>query len=200
MKIWLTSDTHYFHRNVIKYCNRPFVSVEEMNQALIDNWNSLVQPDDLVYHLGDFAFCGIERAKNILSQLNGTKICIRGNHDQSPERMKKMGFSAVYEKMELEIEGISLILSHFPYAPTEREKLIHRLKNFWKFWRKKKYMDLRYMDLRPKNEGKWLIHGHSHNPPERRLRKRMIDVGVDANHYHPIALEEIMAIIKNSNN
>ena len=53
--IWFTSDTHFSHCNIIKYCNRPFKDVDEMNKILIQNWNNVVRPDDIVWHLGDFA-------------------------------------------------------------------------------------------------------------------------------------------------
>ena len=80
-KIFITSDTHFSHKNIIKYCNRPFSSVEEMNSVLTDNWNSIVSKDDLVIHLGDFSFGRtIESIKNHLDKLNGNKILILGNH------------------------------------------------------------------------------------------------------------------------
>ena len=60
-KIFWTSDSHYFHNNILKYCNRPFGSVEAMNEALVANWNSVVKPDDHVYHLGDFCFGNVEK-------------------------------------------------------------------------------------------------------------------------------------------
>lgn len=56
MNIFVTSDTHFNHKNIIKYCNRPFKDVEEMNEAIINNWNNLVTNDDVIYHLGDFGF------------------------------------------------------------------------------------------------------------------------------------------------
>jgi calcineurin-like phosphoesterase family protein len=55
-KVWFTSDSHASHRNIIKYCNRPFKSVEEMNAKLIENWNALIEPGGLTFHLGDFCF------------------------------------------------------------------------------------------------------------------------------------------------
>src|SRR5215469_5536961 len=80
--IYITSDEHYAHSNIIKYCNRPFIHTYEMEKGLIANHNSVVKSNDVVYHLGDFSF---DREKNkikyILSQLNGTNYLIAGNHD-----------------------------------------------------------------------------------------------------------------------
>ena len=56
--IFFTSDTHFDHKNILRFCNRPWETVEEMNQGLIDNWNSVVGPDDIVFHLGDVSFGG----------------------------------------------------------------------------------------------------------------------------------------------
>src|SRR4051812_42588376 len=83
---WFTSDTHYHHKNIIKYSNRPFANVQEMNEAIINNFNSVVKPGDLVYHLGDFGFCTIDQADQILSRLNGRKYFIWGNHDKILEK------------------------------------------------------------------------------------------------------------------
>ena len=70
-RIWFTSDTHWGHRNVIKFCNRPWKTVKEMDEALIENWKSAVSKDDIVFHLGDFAFAPNWRWKKLLSRLNG---------------------------------------------------------------------------------------------------------------------------------
>jgi calcineurin-like phosphoesterase family protein len=196
--IFFTSDSHFWHRNVIRLCGRPYAAIEEMNQDLIRNWNSRVQDGDLVYHLGDFAFCGTNKMKEILAQLKGTKILVLGNHDQSANRMKKVGFDVVIASGEFKYKDFTFLLSHYPYAPTKWQTRVYKLKNFWKFWRKKKYMNLRYLNLRPQNNGMWLLHGHSHNKPERRVRGRQIDVGVDANGYAPISIDEILQIVVNS--
>jgi calcineurin-like phosphoesterase family protein len=79
MDIWFTSDTHYGHANVIEYCKRPFKDVQEMNEALIENFNSLVKPEDEVYHLGDFSFS--RDPYRVASRLNGRIHLILGNHD-----------------------------------------------------------------------------------------------------------------------
>lgn len=75
MTIFFTADTHFGDAGIIKSCNRPFKTVEEMNKTLIDNWNSLVRKEDIVYHLGDFGDTGF------LNKLSGNMIFIRGNHD-----------------------------------------------------------------------------------------------------------------------
>lgn len=80
-KIWFIADSHFSHKNVIDYCNRPFCSVEEMNGALIHNWNKIVKNNDRVFMLGDFALCGKDKIIEIGQQLNGRKILIMGNHE-----------------------------------------------------------------------------------------------------------------------
>lgn len=80
-KAWFTSDLHFWHKNICKYCNRPFETTEEMNQALINNWNSVVKEDDIVFVLGDMGFCGYDKLEPLMSQLNGKKYLIQGNHD-----------------------------------------------------------------------------------------------------------------------
>ena len=83
-KIFVTSDQHFDHENIIKYCNRPFRSVEEMNNTLLNNWNSSVSNDDTVYFLGDLAFGRGSRSTNYwLKQLKGKIIFIKGSHDKS---------------------------------------------------------------------------------------------------------------------
>jgi len=76
-----TSDTHFGHEAILGLCERPFSSVAEMDAAMVDAWNSVVRPQDIVYHLGDFAFGGPAHAKQIFRRLNGRKALILGNHD-----------------------------------------------------------------------------------------------------------------------
>lgn len=77
--IWVTSDTH--HANIIKYCNRPFSSVEEMNETIIENWNKVVSKGDIVYHLGDFALGDKSLIPDFIRRLTGHISFIMGNHD-----------------------------------------------------------------------------------------------------------------------
>lgn len=80
--IYLISDSHFNHKNIIDYEERPFDSVEKMNQHMIEQWNKTISNKDTVYHLGDFAWGNKEEVSKILSQLNGSKILIMGNHDR----------------------------------------------------------------------------------------------------------------------
>jgi len=105
MTIFLISDTHLNHKNIIKYCNRPFTSVEEMNDVIVKNWNSVVKEDDTVHFLGDLCFPrGYKTAEWWLSQLNGKiNATIKGNHD-------KKGIDSYF----LEYKGYTFKLVHFP--------------------------------------------------------------------------------------
>ena len=112
MKLYVTSDTHFNHKNIIKYCNRPFNDVYEMNETLINNWNSVVTPEDIIYHLGDFGFGTKEELQEIFDRLNGYKYLIMGNHDRkSKTYYQGLGFIKVYKtKYELD----KYVLSHYP--------------------------------------------------------------------------------------
>ena len=96
MKFFIISDTHFGHESVIKYCNRPFSSVEEMDATLIKNWNETVSNRDTVLHLGDFGFGKKEYIREIIGKLNGKKILIKGNHDNWTDAFyKDAGFHTV---------------------------------------------------------------------------------------------------------
>lgn len=85
--VLFTSDTHFGHAAVINLCSRPFTSVDEMDQEMIERWNAAVRPSDTVWHLGDFAHkCRPDRINWIFSRLNGTKHLIVGNHDKRPAK------------------------------------------------------------------------------------------------------------------
>ena len=81
MDIWLTADTHFDHFQIIEYESRPFNTPIEMTDSLIENWNSVVKPNDLIFHIGDVFFCNAKRMEIISSKLNGRKILVEGNHD-----------------------------------------------------------------------------------------------------------------------
>ena len=95
-KIFIISDTHFGHENIIKYCNRPFKDVKEMDETLIKNWNEVVSNKDTVLHLGDFGLGNKEYIASIVNRLNGKKILILGNHDNwSEQTYRDMGFHIV---------------------------------------------------------------------------------------------------------
>ena len=88
MNYWWTSDYHFSHANIIRYCNRPFETVEEMNEVIIRKHNERVKPEDTVFFLGDFIFKGgkeggEERYREFERKLNGKFIFIKGNHDRN---------------------------------------------------------------------------------------------------------------------
>ena len=114
MKKWFISDTHFSHNNIIKYAGRPFANVDEMNQALINNWNQSVGEDDQVFFLGDFGLGDIDHLQSICSQLNGHKICILGNHDKNASWMNRVGFDVVLESAFLKIGRHLVELIHIP--------------------------------------------------------------------------------------
>ena len=111
---FVIADTHFGHKNVIEYENRPFSSIEEMDNAMINNWNKVVGGDDIVYVLGDFSFYGIDKTSKILKQLNGVKKLVMGNHDRgrSAAWLRKAGFNEVYDTSIVLNEF--LVLSHKP--------------------------------------------------------------------------------------
>jgi len=128
--IFFTADHHFNHKNIIRFCNRPFKTLKEMDEALIDNWNSVVEPEDIVYHLGDFSFSDPQR---YLQRLNGRIHLIFGNHDRSARKYvrekRKPAFQSANELLTIKIypfesgftidkskktgNGQDVILSHY---------------------------------------------------------------------------------------
>jgi predicted phosphodiesterase len=80
-KVFFTSDTHFYHDNIIRYCRRPFKDAAHMDEVLIQNWNDTVGSDDIVFHLGDFSYGGSAEWVRVLNRLNGKIYLIVGNHD-----------------------------------------------------------------------------------------------------------------------
>lgn len=171
--IWFTSDTHFFHQNIIKYCDRPVKDAQHMNEVLIENINSLVQPEDTLYMLGDFGTGGWSNMVGILKRINCKDIhYIYGNHDKNmrnPE-VSKM-FKSVQDYKEITVEGQMIILSH--YAMLEWHNC-HR--------------------------GSWMLHGHSHNTlqyPDNLKNCKIHDIGVDMPDWNmrPVSFEELKRIM-----
>jgi len=164
MTVWFTSDTHYGHSNVIQYSNRPFADVNEMNEMMIKNWNAVVRPGDLVYHLGDFAFTTPEKASQILRRLTGQKYLIFGNHDKRLRKEKEFLGHWVWAK---DLESIQV--------GDQRIVLCHYAMLTWN----------------QSHRGAWNLHGHSHGSlPEDRHSLRQ-DVGVDVYGYQPVSFDQL---------
>ena len=167
--IFFTSDPHFGHSNIIRTAQRPFDTVEEMDAALIRNWNERVSPDDEVYLLGDLTMRGPQYAMSILGQLNGMKFLVRGNHDGFADRVSfdRSLFGWVKDYHKLIYQGVQLILFHYPIAEWDQA-----------------------------HHGSIHLHGHQHNPYNLGNAKRGLrryDVGVDANGMAPVSIEEILA-------
>lgn len=113
--IYFISDTHFSHNNVIKFCSRPFNNAEEMDEQLIRNWNSIVGPNEEVYHLGDVAFCSGEKVVNILNRLNGKIYLVAGNHDKKNIKNYKFckRFEWIKDYYELNYNKKSYVLFHY---------------------------------------------------------------------------------------
>jgi calcineurin-like phosphoesterase family protein len=110
MTTWFTSDTHFGHARIIELALRPFASVEEMDETMIERWNEIVAPGDTVHHLGDFAFAD----HNIyLPRLKGHKHLIIGNHDHSNRLKKARGWATVEDMLTIKVHDVSIVLCHY---------------------------------------------------------------------------------------
>lgn len=189
--MYFTSDLHFNHKNVINYCKRPYADTKEMDKSLIENWNNTVKKDnELVYVLGDFAFCGKQYMTAILSQLRGKKILVKGNHDPKAHVMLECGFDEVIENDRIKIGNHSVLVSHFPYHPvTQHFVMGDRIQQSID-----KEVDDRYLHKRILDDGKtWLLHGHVHTAWK--VNGRMINVGVDQWNMKPVGHERLLEII-----
>ena len=176
--IYFTADTHFYHKAIIKYCNRPARDVEEMNALLVQRWNSAIGPEDEVYHLGDFAFCGKTKAIEILEQLNGKKHWILGNHDR--QLGKKVG--AFFDS----IQDYKVLRVHDSYQTDEGE--------FQQYHQPIVLMHFPILSWENMQHGTWHLHGHCHGnlAPTKACR---MDVGVDTNNLFPYSYEQIKKIM-----
>lgn len=177
METWFTSDQHFWHKRICEYSNRPFSSVEEMNEALIERHNLVVKPNDRVFHLGDVGFCNSTKLAEIVRRLNGKKYLVLGNHDLSQSAMLRAGFSIVSKEIQTRFaeNEAPWLLSHYPYTADERH-------------------GSKYQDLCPQDNGLWLLHGHVHELWKQ--KGRQINVGVDVWDYSPVhitAIRNLMA-------
>lgn len=167
-KIWITSDTHFNHANILKYCNRPFRDVTEMNETIIDNWNSVVGKDEFVYHLGDFCFGRTNGDFNrIFYRLNGKIIFIHGNHDKLTYQFRDKFYEYHQPGMhQTMIDGIKVTLCHYSMRTWNCS---HR--------------------------GAYHLYGHSHGTLPDDPNSLSFDVGVDCHNFTPISWKKVCQIM-----
>lgn len=181
-KMFFTSDTHFCHENIIKYCKRPFKDVKENDEELIRRWNEKVPEDGIVFHLGDVAFGDPKRVNEILEQLHGKIYLVIGNHDwRRIVTEHKWRFEHMTQQINMKIGKRHIILNHYPMLA------------FSGAWRG---VDATYQ-----------LFGHVHTSPYTdegldQARMKMLftsqyDVGVDNNDFTPVSWKEVDQIINN---
>lgn len=172
-KVWFTADTHFGHKNIIKYCDRPFKDVVEMNAMMIEKWNAKVGKDDIVFHIGDFAFIKDKPLLDLIHNLNGKIILIPGNHDDVDNyaniihKIAPNKFDVATELFEVNIlvedEKLRFVLCHYAL----------------RVWNKSHY-------------GAIHLYGHSHGTLPDDPTARSMDVGADCHGYAPISLDDVL--------
>lgn len=177
--VFFTSDTHFNHTNIIRFCQRPFKDVAEMNETLISNWNNNVGKEDIVFHLGDFCLGGAAEWANILDRLNGKIYLILGNHDLKNILQGFINrFEHVAMAMCIQIGKKKIYLSHYPYLCFEGGY---------------------------KNDV-WQLFGHVHTRQTNTgldasrlqyLYPTQLDVGVDNCNFKPLSFEQVRERIIN---
>jgi calcineurin-like phosphoesterase family protein len=197
MTTYYTSDPHFGHLNIIRFCDRPFPGVSAMNARLVELWNEMVTDDDTVWVLGDIALGALDESLAYIGRLAGHKILVPGNHDRcwegdralrkgdpearerrraaARERYLAAGFAEIQDRPEpVVLGGQEVALSHFPYEGDS-------------------HGEDRFVEYRPVDHGGWVVHGHVHNTW--RQRGRQINVGVDAWGGRPVSAETIAGLI-----
>jgi len=199
---FFTSDAHIGHDNILQFTNRKFDNIQDMNYEIIRRWNSVVKENDVVYILGDHIWNTVKSKayKEFNNKLNGQKILIIGNHDKVTEiQALNLGFRYACREATIRIAGQYVKLSHYPYRYGFWKELRQRLKVFFSF---KKYKPS-HRGKRPRNDGAWLLHGHTHSESKTHPEyKYMYHVGMDAHNLYPVSAGQIvewMRSVKKSN-
>jgi calcineurin-like phosphoesterase family protein len=174
MARFFTADTHFNHRGILAYCNRPWTTGDEAREGMIERINSIVTPDDDLYILGDFSFGGAKYNELLVPRINGRKHLIKGNHDGFPSRRYLgWGFTSVADGcVGLKLaNGTQVLMCHYPYHGDHTD-------------------GERYLDRRPVDEGQYLLHGHVHQ--EWLNNGKQLNVGVDAWDHYPVTESAII--------
>lgn len=170
--IWFTSDHHFGHKNIIRFSNRPFTDVFDMDEALIGKWNAVVGIKDTVYHLGDIFFCPSSEARLLRERLNGSIHLIRGNHDKGADSIRD-AFEWIKDIHELTIDDADA------EGGKQRITLCHYAMRVWNH----------------SHHGAWHLYGHSHGSLEDDTHSLSFDVGVDCHNFQPISYKTVKDIM-----
>lgn len=179
-KLFFTSDTHFFHKNIIKYVNRPFETVEEMNETIVTRWNETIPKDADVFHMGDVSLtAGSKELSDILYSLNGRKHLIIGNHEKDVLKRSHIRsiFSGIYDIAEIYVPDKEItygeqhiVMCHYPMLTWNAS---HR--------------------------GSWQLFGHVHgglsNKGVINHKATQIDVGVDCHDLYPVSYQTVKELI-----
>ena len=196
--IFFTSDLHIGHKRSIEFDQRPFRDLEHMHSSLIKNYNAIVPENGICYFLGDVGMSNVETLKGVLDQLNGTKICILGNHDRKHNAMYNLGFDVVLNSATLYIAGERVTMSHCPLPGIFREDITGMRNTVeGENW----HGESRQMQFMVKDEGQYHVHGHIHSgPANKKLTKdkKQWDIGVCGNNYRPVHISAVESWISRS--
>ena len=175
METYFIADCHFGHKNIIKYCNRPYYSTEEMDEDIINKWNKKVCKNDKIYIIGDLFYYSLNNVESVLNRLHGKKTLIRGNHDDF--FLKKINGNRFFEEItmyrEMQLGKNFLTLCHYPMYS----------------WRNSR------------RENSYLVFGHVHNNKDMFWfdyycqNDRTLNAGVDINNFEPVNFDEL----KNNN-
>ena len=169
--IYYAADLHFGHGNILHLCNRPFERVEEMDQAMIDTWNSRVRPEDMVYIVGDMFYRNVRPAEEYLAAMKGHKVLVMGNHDLSwlKDGMAGKYFDRISHMENINDNGNQVTLCHYPMMTWSGEKT-----------------------------GSYMVYGHIHNHTDFEFwplilkNDHMLNAGVEINSYCPVTLAELI--------
>lgn len=186
MSIFFTSDSHFNHKNIIEYCNRPFAdpfaSVEEMNLEMIGRWNEKVQSEDEVYHLGDFTMGGVGTARYFFSMLNGHIRILTNKWHHDRRWLRKEG-QVYFSKSGQQVELLPpIVVLEYPKLGKDKRPQVIVLCHYpLAQWERKHY-------------GAWHLFGHCHGGYKG--EGLCMDVGVDCNDFTPVELSEVVKKFK----
>ena len=171
--VFFTSDHHFGHKNIIRFSDRPFETVEEMDEAMVERWNEVVGERDHVFHLGDVSLHGPQRTRELLDRLNGHIYLVIGNHEKSAMN--------------------TVCRDRFEWRKDLFDLRIHDEEDS-----KRQYIVLCHYAMRVWNRsfhGSWHLYGHSHGTLPDDPQSLSFDAGVDCHDFKPLSYAEVKAIM-----